>query len=228
MNKSSKSDRPPLHVRCSSRPRPTGTFLFVELPMPGRLFVSRTPCPGCRCTCACKSHMRLSQIRMTPCNRFKTSPTKENRYHPYKAQPAQPRPISHTAKPSAFGPLEIARSLALSPLPLHAFHQATRFSKRSSIGSKRRFLFSNHTTSSLGMPDSPGRKGYKERSGVVAVGGCHHVLRKRLPGDLFRNHVRPSSSHGSSSYRTNERDEGKKKKKRLYKGNGWYQVRPKL
>lgn len=113
MNKSSKPDRPALHISLS-------------IPFPGRparssslsyqcqvaCVLSRTPCPmRCRCTCACKSHMRLSQTRMTPCNRFKTSPTKENRYRPHKS-PA--RPISHTAKPPAFGPLTITRSLAFS------------------------------------------------------------------------------------------------------------------
>lgn len=164
-----------------------------------------------------------SQIRMTPCNRFKTRANQGKSTPPAKAQPIS----SYTAaKPPASGPPRLLRTLSH---PLHAFHQAARFSKKGSgIGvSKRRFLFSKpHVV--LGLSDSPGREGYKERSGEVRGRGCHHVEEKGFVD--FSSEIPRSSIIVSWFVIVQDkwkRGEEKKeeKKKRRYKGDGWYQCR---
>lgn len=139
---------------------------LVELSMPGRLSSSHRPhVPHMLMHILvrqCVPH-EASQIRMTPCNRFETSqPRRKKRHSHHKTSPAHSRPkyISHTQQQS--------RSIALIPAScLSPSRQVLK--KRSGIGVEEKILLFSQTTRRARLSDSPGRKGYKETSGEVAV-----------------------------------------------------------
>lgn len=148
---------------------------------------------------------------------------------------SQPRKINTTRKSTAHLIPHSSEAAIFWPPPRLCGRSVTRFMPFTKPPGSQKVIryrgveekiFGFKTTRRARMSDSPGREGYKERSGEVRGKRCHHVEEKGFVGFLFRKaHDRPSSSHGSSSYRTNgkemEKEKRKKKKKRRYKGNGW-------
>lgn len=139
---------------------------------------------------------------MTPCNRLQNQAIKE--INP-TAKPSQPAHSNHPS-PTQQGhrllrPPYKRCSLFLSLSPASCLSPSHQVLKRSGIGSKRRYCCS--ITRRACVSDSPGREGYKETSGEVVVEDVVMFRGNRLHGFSSESPDRPSSSHGSSSYRTN-------------------------
>lgn len=155
---------------------------------------------------------------------------------PTASSPSQPTPthqkVQHS-KATSFWDSDAALSFCL-------LHTHTRFmpftkppgSQKVRYRVEEKILLFNHTRRAC-MSDSPGREGYKERSGEVAVEDVVMFEEKGFADSSSESPDRPSSSHGSSSYRTNGK-EMTRNMKRKRKGEGTKEmvgisvVRPKL
>lgn len=127
----------------------------------------------------CISPTRASQIRMTPCNRFETDPTKAKISHSHHKRAQEFHP-SHTKQQSHQSFLGLGPLRSLSH-PLHAFHQAARFSKkgvRYRVEEKIFLLFKPHVV--LGRPIPQAVKAIRRYQERGRSRGCHHVEEKRL------------------------------------------------
>lgn len=161
---------------------------------------------------------------------FQDQPTRERKTSfPSQNQPSPARPspsLTDSSKAASFfGGAPPLQSLSY---PLHAFHQAARFSKKGQVSGRREDFLLSQTKRRARLSDSPGRKGYKETSGEVAVEDVIMLRKKRFVGFLFRN---PRSSIVVSWFvivQDKWKEVRKKKieeRKKRYKGNGWYQCR---